>query len=99
MGLSATHIGTPERRDRLLFISAVAQALLTLLGAAGEACGLDRTLKANTVKHRTMSLFNQGSYWYRRIPNMGDERLRPLMTSFAELLSSQPAFKQLCGIL
>jgi hypothetical protein len=61
MGLSATHIGTPERRDRLLFISAVAQALLTLLGAAGEACGLDRTLKANTVKHRTMSLFNQGS--------------------------------------
>ncbi|MBX3193309.1 MAG: hypothetical protein KF819_40375, partial [Labilithrix sp.] len=38
----------------------------------GEACGLDRTLKANTVKRRTMSLFNQGSYWYRRIPNMGD---------------------------
>ena len=99
MGLSATHIGTPERRDRLLFISAVAQALLTLLGAAGEACGLDRTLKANTVKHRTMSLFNQGSYWYRRIPNMGDERLQPLMTSFGELLSRQPAFTQLCGIL
>jgi hypothetical protein len=99
MGLSATHIGTPERRDRLLFISAVAQALLTLLGAAGEACGLDRTLKANTVRRRTMSLFNQGSYWYRRIPNMGDERLRPLMTSFGELLSRQPAFKQLCGIL
>lgn len=43
MGLSATHIGTPERRDRLLFISAVAQALLTLLGSASEACGLDRT--------------------------------------------------------
>jgi hypothetical protein len=99
MGLSATHIGTPERRDRLLFISAVAQALLTLLGAAGEPCGLDRTLKANTVKHRTMSLFNQGSYWYRRIPNMGDERLRPLMTSFGELLSRQPAFTQRCGIL
>ena len=99
MGLSATHIGSPERRDRLLFISAVAQALLTLLGAAGEACGLDRTLKANTVKRRTMSLFNQGSYWYRRIPNMRDERLRPLMTSFGELLSGQGAFKQLCGIL
>jgi hypothetical protein len=99
MGLSATHIGTPERRDRLLFISAVAQALLTLLGAASEACGLDRMLKANTVKRRTMSLLNQGSYWYRRIPNMGDERLRPLMTSFGELLSRQAAFKQLCGIL
>jgi hypothetical protein len=99
MGLSATHIGTPERRDRLLFISAVAQALLTLLGAASEACGLDRTLKANTVKTRTMSLFNQGSYWYRRIPNMGEERLRPLMAAFGELLSAQPAFKQLCGVL
>jgi Transposase DDE domain len=99
MGLSATHIGTPERRDRLLFISAVAQALLTLLGAAGEECGLDRTLKANTVARRTMSLFNQGSYWYRRIPNMGDERLGPLMTKFGDLLAHQPAFKQLCGVL
>jgi hypothetical protein len=99
MGLSATRIGTPERRDRLLFISAVAQALLTLLGAASEECGLDRTLKANTVKTRTMSLFNQGSYWYRRIPNMGDERLRPLMTAFGELLSKQAVFKQLCGVL
>lgn len=49
MGLSATHIGAPERRDRLLLLGAVAHALLTLLGAAGEACGLDRTLKSNTV--------------------------------------------------
>lgn len=99
MGLSSTHIGTPERRDRLLFIAAIAQALLTLLGAASEACGYDRLLKSNTVKHRTMSLFNQGSYWYRRIPNMGDDRLRPLMTEFGRLLSLQPAFKQLCGVL
>jgi len=99
MGLSATHIGTPERRDRLLFISAIAQALLTLLGAASEACGLDRTLKANTAKKRTMSLFNQGSYWYRRIPNMGDERLRPLMAAFGELLLARPAFRQLCEVL
>lgn len=99
MGLSATHIGTPQRRDRLLFISAIAQALLTLLGQAGEDCGLDRTLKANTVERRTMSLFNQGSYWYRRIPNMGEERLRPLMEAFARRLSAHAAFKQLCGVL
>jgi hypothetical protein len=99
MSLSGKHIDTPERRDRLLFISAVARALLTLLGAAGEACALDRTRNANTVNHRTMSLFNNGSYWYRRIPNMGDERLRPLMTSFGELLSRQPSFKQLCEVL
>jgi len=50
MGLSATHIGSAQRRDRLLLLAAVAHALLTLLGAAGEACGFDRTLKANTVK-------------------------------------------------
>lgn len=99
LGLSATSIGTPERRDRLLFISAVAQALLTLLGAAGEACGLDRILKVNTVKRRTMSLFNQGLYWYRAIPNMREERLSPLMTNFGELIAAQPAFKQLCGVL
>ena len=45
MGLSATHIGSAQRRDRLLLQGAVAHALLTLLGAAGEACGFDRTLR------------------------------------------------------
>ena len=58
MGLSATHVHSAPRRDRLLLLAAVAQALLTLVGAAGEACGLDRSLKANTVKTRTMSLYN-----------------------------------------
>jgi hypothetical protein len=67
MGLRATHIRDPERRDRLLLLIAIAQVLLTLLGAASEASGLDRTLKTNTVKHRTMSLLNQGLSWYRRI--------------------------------
>lgn len=67
LGLRATHIRDPERRDRLLLIVAIAQTLLTLLGAASEASGLDRTLKANTVKTRTMSLLNQGLSWYRRI--------------------------------
>ena len=65
-GLSATNIRSADRRDRLLFISAIAQALLTQLGAAGEACGLDRILKTNTVKTRTMSLFNQGTYGIAR---------------------------------
>jgi hypothetical protein len=99
MGLSATHIGSPERRDRLLLLAAVAQALLTLLGAAGEACGLDRTLKANTTKKRTMSLFNQGLYWYRAIPNMREDRLVPLMKAFGELISRQAVFTELFGIL
>lgn len=67
MGLRATHIRDPERRDRLLLLLAIAHTLLTLLGVASEASGLDRTLKANTVKHRTLSLFNQGLRWYARI--------------------------------
>ena len=67
MGLRATHIRDAERRDRLLLLIAIAQSLLTLLGAASEASGLDRTLKTNTVKRRTMSLLNQGISWYRRI--------------------------------
>jgi hypothetical protein len=99
MGLSATHIGDPGRRDRLLLLAAVAQALLTLLGAAGEACGLDRTLKANTVKTRTISLYNQGCHWYRALPNMREERLVPLMTEFGRLLREQAAFRDLFGII
>jgi len=63
MGLSATHVGRTDRRDRLMLIGALAQALLTLLGAACEEVGLDRKLKANTVKRRTTSLFNQGWFW------------------------------------
>jgi hypothetical protein len=99
MGLSATHIGSPERRDRLLLLGAVAHALLTLLGAAGEACGLDRTLKANTVKRRTMSLFNQGRYWYGALPRMREERLLPLMKAFGEIVSSHATFREIFGII
>ena len=40
MGMGSIRISTPERRDRLLLINAFAMALLTLLGAAGEALGM-----------------------------------------------------------
>jgi len=99
MGLSATHIGVPARRDRLLLLGAVAHALLTLLGAAGEACGLDGKLKANTVKTRTMSLYNQGCCWYRMIPMMREEWLVPLMKSFGQLVASHAAFSQIFGVV
>src|SRR5438093_1232426 len=56
MGLSSTRISSPGRRDRLLLLSALATALLTLRGAAGESLGFDRLLRANTVKRRTHSL-------------------------------------------
>ena len=99
MGLSATHIGDPARRDRLLFIAAFAHVLLTLLGAAGERCGLDRTLKANTTKTRTLSLYKQGCYWYMAIPNMREERLVQLMTAYAEVLHEHEFIRELLGVI
>ncbi len=99
MGLKATHIADPERRDRLLLLAAISQALLTLLGAAAEETGLDRKLKVNTVKRRTHSLFTQGSYWYGAIPMMPEEWLAPLMAAFGRLVSEQRAFAQVFGIL
>jgi hypothetical protein len=96
MGLSATHIGSADRRDRLLLLAAVAQALLTLLGAAAERAGLDRLHKSNTVKRRTHSLFRQGLYWYHAIPNTRTEWLVPLMTAFDEIIREHG---HLCEIL
>jgi hypothetical protein len=65
MGLSQTHIGEPARRDRLLMLAAIAHALLTLVGRAGESIGLDRGLRANTETRRTHSLFRQGREYLR----------------------------------
>ncbi|HEX7480656.1 MAG TPA: hypothetical protein VF331_22840 [Polyangiales bacterium] len=61
----------------MIFIAALAHMLLTLLGAAGERCGLDRTLKSNTSKKRQLSLYKQGLHWYMAIPNLPHQRLRP----------------------
>ena len=92
MGLSATRVGEPMRRDRLLLISALATALLTLLGAVGESLGMDRLLKSNTSKTRTHSLFRQGCMLYELIPNMPEHRLAPLMQNFADAVSKASVF-------
>jgi hypothetical protein len=98
-GLSATHIKDSERRDRMLLMAALAQALLTLLGAASEEVGLDRMLKANTVKRRTHSLVRQGAFWFQAIPTMRPEWLKPLMEAFGRLLSGHAVFREVFGIL
>jgi DDE family transposase len=92
MGLSATRVGEPTRRDRLLLVSAFAMALLTLLGEAGESLGMDRLLKSNTSKTRTHSLFRQGCMLYDLLPNMPDHRLAPLIAKFAEAVSKAAEF-------
>ena len=99
MGLSSSHIADPERRDRVLLLSAIACALLTLLGAAGESLGMERSLKANTVKRRTYSLFRQGCMYYQAIPNMLEHRLLPLLERFAQLVSEIPIFQEIFGFL
>lgn len=99
MGLSATHINNADRRDRLMLLAAVAQTLLTLLGAASEASGLDRYLKTNTSKKRQMSLFRQGLYWYECIPTMREEWLRPLMDAFDRIVREQRFFQEVFGVI
>jgi hypothetical protein len=92
MGLAATHIKKPQRRDRLLLAAAIANMLLTILGAAGEVLGFDRLLKANTVKTRTHSLFRQGVLYWGKLPTLRTDRKRALLTRFADLLSTHQLF-------
>jgi len=99
MGLSDTRIGAPARRDRLFLISAIAIALLTILGAAGEAIGIDRYLKANTVKKRTISLLNQGLMHYGTLQEDELDMLGPLMAKFGEILRGYPVFREVFGLI
>jgi hypothetical protein len=98
LGLSATHVRDTGRRDRLLLLCAMAMSLLTLLGAAGESLGMDRMLKANTVKTRTHSLLRQGAYYYAAIPMMKAEALAALMNRFGEYILREPIFVRSFGL-
>jgi hypothetical protein len=90
MGMGQIRINSPERRDRLWLLNALAVALLTMLGAAGEALGFDKHLKASTTKRRTHSLFRQGCLHY-----MQEARLRP----FSQLMLDQPLFAEIYGVI
>jgi hypothetical protein len=99
MGLKTTRMQDTGRRDRILLISAIATALLTLLGAASESIGYDRRLKANTSKARTHSLFFQGCYYYEALPNMRRERALPLLSAFDKMLREHPLFTGVFGVI
>ena len=98
LGLRATHIKRADRRDRLLLLVAVAHTLLCLLGAAAEEAGLDRHLKANTVKRRTHSLYRQGAYWYRCIPTMREEWFRPLLRALDRIVRENAFLASFFGL-
>ena len=99
MGMGQIRISSPERRDRLWLLNALAVALLTLLGAAGEALGFDKHLKASTTKRRVHSLFRQGCLHYYLMPTMQEARLRLLMEKFAQLILEQPLFVNIYGLI
>ncbi len=88
MGMKWTRAQRADRRDRLMLLAVLAQGLLTLLGMAGEHAGLDRLLKTNTSKKRTMSLLRQGQRWYELMPNMPEARFATLMESYAQVLGT-----------
>jgi hypothetical protein len=91
MGSRWVNIKRADRRDRLCLILALATILLTLLGHAGEALGLDRWLRANTVKRRTHSLFRQGREYFHGTLGKVRNAVARLWRSFASLVAAQPA--------
>lgn len=98
MGLSETSISDPDRRDRLLLISTISVFILTVLGAVEEKLGMDRYLKVNTIKHRTMSLFRQGCHYYEQIIRMSSEELKKFLDCLLELLDEHKNLKEILGL-
>jgi hypothetical protein len=85
MGLSETRIGSPERRDRMLLVNAI---------------GHDKWLKANTVKHRTLSLLSQGLFHYAALPIMMTiAHAEALIAKFGEMLREQRVFRETFGLI
>lgn len=99
LGLDHVRVGTPAKRDRLLLLAAMAQALRTLLGAAGEACGLDKGLSTSGAKRRVYSLYRQGATWFVLLPTMRATRRDPLMSAFETQLQQHRGLSELLGFL
>jgi hypothetical protein len=95
LGSRLARVRDAARRDRLCFLLAAAAALLTLLGAAGEALGLDRRLRANTVKRRTHSLFRQGREYLRML--LAGRAMGELVREFQRVLRRQPLTRTTFG--
>ena len=73
--------------------------LLTLFGAVGEKLGIDRYLKVNTVKHRTMSLFRQGCHYYNQMARMTRSELKIFFDCFFELLQEHKNLQEILGVI
>lgn len=70
-----------------------------MLGAAGESLGLDKGLKANTVKHRTLSLFRQGYYYYHQLARMTHEKVEQLLNAFQKMIEEHKQLVKILGVI
>jgi hypothetical protein len=97
MGMDHVRCDAPEKRDRLMMLAALAQGLLTLLGAAGEASGVDRTLSRK--KGRVFSLLRQGKLYYELLPTMPQPYRALLVEAFGRLIQAHRALAEPLGLL
>ena len=87
IGLAAVHLKDYRRYQRLFYIVALAFIFLSAHGAAAEAEGFDRALKANTRKIRVINLLRMGYHFIRQQGCQFDYALAAL----AELVTRQQA--------
>jgi DDE family transposase len=59
--LEHTKASTPRRFDVLLLLAAIAYAAVILIGGAGTALGLEKSLRASSIRRRVLSLFTVGN--------------------------------------
>ena len=97
LGLKQTVITRNDRRDALFLLAVLAHSLLTLLGKAGQELGMERWLGA--TRPGGISLFRQGKMLYDLLPTMREERLRPLLRRFGEILQEHALFTGILGLL
>lgn len=97
LGLKQTVVKRNDRRDALFLLAVLAHALLTLLGKAGQELGMERWLGA--TRPGGISLFRQGLLLYELIPTMHEDRLRPLLTRFGEILRQHTLYTGILGVL
>ena len=97
LGLTQAVIARNDRRDALFLLAVLAHTLLTLLGKAGQALGMDRMLGA--TRPGQLSLFRQGLMLFELIPTMREDRLRALATKFGELLHEHVVFTGILGVI
>lgn len=99
LGLKEATIGTPERRDRMLLVLAIARVVLTTLGAAGEQLGLDKKLRANTdLKTRTHALLTQGRNYVVGIGVFG-AMVPAILIGLHGLLDTMASVSQMIGLI